>query len=138
MPSYKDSNDENDSISSIFVDPTVYATSVVSSCDLLQREIDKMKNDIKELKDEILPENHERMEASISAMKDNGYFKNLDCDSNDDEEDDLPTLSVEESESEDDFDQRIEELSDFMEDMGIGPSTIADCEIIESDIPFEY
>lgn len=97
-----------------------------------------MKNDIKELKDEILPENHERMEASISAMKDNGYFKNLDCDSNDDDEEDLPTLSVEDSESEDDFDQRIEELSDFMEDMGIGPSTIADCEIIESDIPFEY
>lgn len=110
------------------------ATSVLTAHDLLQREIDDMRKDIKELQGEILPENHERMR---DVLEGSDYFNEDNSDS-EDEERELPVLKIEENDEDDDFDQRIEELSDFMESMGIGPSVSTDdCEIIESDIPLE-
>lgn len=118
-------------IASISVNPDAMATSVLTAHDLLQREIDDMRKDIKELQGEVLPENHERMR---DVLEGSDFF---DSDEMDDDSDELPTLRVEESDD-DDFDQKIEELSDFMESMGIGPSVNTDdCEVVESDIPLE-
>lgn len=124
-----ENSDSYNGIASIYVNQDEMATSVLTSHDLLQREIDDMRKDIKELQGEILPENYERMRGVLEGSD---FFES---DEMDDDSDELPTLKVEES---DDFDQKIEELSDFMESMGIGPSVNTDdCEIIESDIPLE-
>ncbi len=124
-----ENSDSYNGIASIYVSQDEMATSVLTAHDLLQREIDDMRKDIKELQGEILPENHERMRGVLEGSD---FF---DGDEMDDDSDELPTLKVEDA---DDFDQKIEELSDFMESMGIGPSVNTDdCEIIESDIPLE-
>lgn len=79
-----------------------------------------MRKEIDELKTNMIPEQQRRLQGvmrELNFLKDDADEEDDDIDSS--ENDDLPILTLENTEFDDsDFDQKIEELSDFMESIG--------------------
>lgn len=120
---------QNDETGSVSFDPTDSAICVVSpitttydAISELRNEVSDMKKELDELKTNMVPEQQRRLQGvmrELDFLKDDAYDDNEEYDDDPSENDDLPILTLENTEYDDsDFDRRIEELSDFMESIG--------------------